>query len=315
MVVGTLACGQCGAGLAPPDASGSSACVYCGAKHHAERSSEVRPAARVDRPSWRDCEDAARIPLTEDAVLDLVRQHFADVDSILVCPHLPPADERAARHAHVDHLPPHERILALYETSSLGAAGHEGLLVTSRRLCWKNPGEPARSIEWRDVDPDRLYVDSYRLCLGDDVIVIAAPEVQDACADAFHVLALSGLPPEPGSWSHGALSGDLRAPTEPATPHGDAAHSGLLPRSNAERALGGGPLPLDDLELDDDVARRRDTTPPPPHTTSYFAYASHAQAQAPDCSCWRCYTPLYESTPECAFCGATPTRAGWLRTG
>lgn len=297
MVVNSLACGRCGAGLAQPDASGGTSCVDCGAEHRADRSSGVRATTRVERESWRDCEDAARIRLTDDGVHDFVRQHFADVGSVLVCPYIPPADEQAARHAHVDHLAPHERILALYETGSFG--GHEGFVLTARRVCWKNPGEPARAIEWRDLEPERLYVDAHRLVLGDEVIVLADPDVQDACADAFHVLALSGLPPPPAV---------ARPEAEP------------LPRapSAAERAaveLGSDHLELTDDDDDESVAARRDTTPPPPHTTSYFAYASHAQSQAPDCSCWRCHTPLYATTPECAFCGATPTRAGWLRTG
>ncbi|MBX3197575.1 MAG: hypothetical protein KF894_05480 [Labilithrix sp.] len=299
MVVNSLACGQCGAGLAQPDASVGTSCVDCGAEHQGDRSSGVRATTRVERASWRDCEDAARIRLTDEGVHDFVRQHFADVGSVLVCPYIPPADEQAARLAHVDHLAAHERVLALYETGSFG--GHEGFVLTARRVCWRNPGEPARAIEWRDLEPERLYVDAQRLVLGDEVIVLPDPDVLDACADAFHVLALSGLPRPP-----------VVARPEPEPP----ARTPSAPQEPAAVELSSDHL---ELTTDDDdvqcVAARRDTTPPPPHTTSYFAYASHAQSQAPDCSCWRCYTPLYETTPECAFCGATPTRAGWLRTG
>lgn len=308
MVVKSLACGQCGAGLAPPDAAGCATCVDCGAEQRPDRSSGVRATARVDRPSWRDCEDAARIPLTDEGVHDLVRRHFADVDSVVVFPYIPHAGERAARRAHVDHLSPHERVLALYETSSLG--GHEGFILTARRICWKNPGEPARAIEWRDLDPDRMYVDAWRLVVGDDVVALPDPDVRDACADAFHVLALSGLPRPPET-------------ARPAAEHAARAPSNAPPRADAAVELSSDHLELapDDVERDagdrelDDSGARRDTTPPPPHTTSYFAYASHAQSQVPDCSCWRCHTPLYETTPECAFCGATPTRTGWQRTG
>ena len=300
MVERALACGRCGEALALPGVSDTSACVHCGAEHRSGPSSKVLAVAR---PSWHDGEDAARIPLTEDAVLDLVRQDFADVDSICVYPHVPTNTEHAARRAHVAHLPPHERILALYETSVLDATIHEGFGVTAMGVCWENPGERARSIEWRDLDADRLYLDGRRLFLGDDAIVLTATELQDACANAFHVLALSGLPPRPVA-SGRAPAHDIRPAPE------NAGERGRLPRTGSAAEL---TLDLDELE--EALIERRDTTPPPPHTTSFFTYASHARAQAPDRACWSCHTPLYETTPQCAFCGAEPTPTGWLTTG
>ena len=285
MVESALACGHCGTGSSPSESPEGSACVHCGVEQRASLASS-------ERPSWHDCEDAARIPLTANAVLDLLRQHFADVDSIFVYPYVPPTKEQAARLAHVDHLPRHEPILALYGTQVLDASIHEGFIITATRVCWKNPGEPACSVSWSAVDPDNLYLDGVRLFLGNDAIVLAEPEVQDACANAFHVLALSGLPPRPIA-SGRVLARDTRPDLEGASSEdvvGDSDHSGLL------------------------VSARRSATPPPPHTTSYFAYASHAQTQAPDCSCWHCHTPLYETTPQCAFCGVEPKPTGWLRT-
>jgi hypothetical protein len=317
-----LTCRQCGAGLPPPDVSGNSACVYCGTEHRSERTRQVTveyarsrqdvlehervlAAALAERPSWHDCKDAARIPLTEDAVLDLLRQHFADVESISVCPHVPPNRESAARHAYYGQLPPRERILALYETrrsvSALGVTLHEGFVVTSKRVCWRNAFEPPRSIPWSDVQTDHLLLDGQRLFLGDEVdesIVLTEPEVQDACANAFHVLALSGLSAlaESPLGSGHLLVSDAQVDFDE--------ESGLVRR----------PLMLGTTDTEAPVAVRRGATPPPPHTTSFFAYASHAQAQAPDCYCWHCHTPLYESTPQCAYCGAQPSPTGWLRT-
>ena len=299
MVDSALACGECGAGLPPPDYLGSSACVYCGTEHLSLTTAQSwSDAHRVERPSWHDCGDAARIPLTEDAVLDLLRQHFADADSVFVCPHVPPPEEHAARHVHAVHLPARERILALHDRTGVLGGGHEGFVVTAKRICWKNPGEPARSVQWKDIDPDQLYIDGPRLFLGHDAIELSGSDVQDACANAFHVLALSGLPPQP------LASGRVLArDTSPSLD--DVDQSGVVSCATAHESSS--ELPV--------ISVRRSATPPPPHTTSYFAYASHAQTSAPDCSCWHCHTPLYETTPQCAFCGAEPKPTGWLRTG
>jgi hypothetical protein len=284
MGMNALACGECGAGLPPPDASGTSSCVYCGTEHR-ERSSEVFAAAIPvrpqssgmlvsDRPSWHDGEDAASIPMTEDAVLHLVRQHFGDAQSVFVCPHVPPKKEQAARRAHVVHLPARERILALYDATWLGS-GDEGFVVTAKRLCWKNARQGACSILWQDVDPDRLWVESGRVIIGDDAVLVSEDAVLDACANAFHVLALSGH-----LWGL------------PAAPKA----SGHVPRFT--------PIPSKTL-----------ATPPPAHTTSYHHYASHAELSAPDRCCWHCRTPLHKTTPQCSYCGAFPKKKGWLRAG
>jgi hypothetical protein len=262
--------------------------VYCGTEHR-DRTSEILAAAtrhpsyvpaqiEKDRPSGHIGEEAARIPMTEEAVLQLVRRHFSEMESVFVCPHVPPKKEQVARRAHAFDLPARERILALYDPTLLGT-GEEGFVVTARRLCWRTQGQAARSIKWREFDPDSLYVDDGRLFFGEDVIGIAIAEdgLLDACADAFHVLALSGLPPHPIAStpvrSRGALSDTREIEAMPML-----------------------------------------ATAPPAHTTSYHAYASHAETQAPDRSCWHCQTPLYEKTPQCAYCGAFPKKKGWLRT-
>ncbi|HVJ93255.1 MAG TPA: hypothetical protein VM580_25815 [Labilithrix sp.] len=247
----------------------------------------------------QNCEDAARIPMTEEAVLELLRLHFADTETIFVCPHVPPTKEHVARRTHVIHLPPNERILALYDPSLVGD-GHDGFVVTAERICWKNPSEPASSIQWRDLDPDQLSIDleGHRLLLGDDGIVLTESEVQNACANAFHVLALSGV----------------RWRTASGVVPRDTAHDELAsPDSEADVITKRQPWTSPSEPPADTAVMRRSATPPPPHTTSFFAYASHAQRQSPDCTCWHCHTPLYETTPQCAFCGAEPKATGWLR--
>jgi hypothetical protein len=151
----------------------------------------------VDPSTWHNTEDAARIPMTEESVLDLLRQHFGDgIETVFVCPHVPPKKEQAARRAHASHLPVHERILALHDATLLDG-GDEGFVVTARRLCWKNPRQPARSVEWCDLEPDRLYVDGNRLYVDGDAIQIGEDAVLDACANTLFVLALSATPPRP----------------------------------------------------------------------------------------------------------------------
>ena len=278
-----LACGQCGAGLGPPDPAGRSTCIYCGAEHRSDRSSEVLRAAlaQTNRESGvcaaaeepLSSEDLARIPMTDEVVLTLLREHFATSAGsgrVFICPHILRKKEDAARRAHALHLPERERILALYDATLLGS-GEEGFLVTSRRLCWKNAGQPAYAIEWRDVDPDQLEPDREKLYIGTDALDVGDVEVLEACAYAFHVLALSGTPPR-------------------------ARASGVAPKNASARASSAF------------------ASPPPPSTTSFANYASHAEANGPDHACWHCRTPLYASTPQCAYCGALPKkRKGWLR--
>lgn len=295
-----LACGECGAGLPPPNAFGASFCVYCGTEHR-ERSSEVLAAAAALRDSspdssgvipslasvammdLADLEDVARIPMTEAAVLQLARRHFGDsFEIVFVCPHIPPKKEMAARRAHVDQLPPRERILALYDASWLGT-GEDGFCITSKRICWKNSGDKeGRMLFWGQVDPDSLYLDTGCLWIGDERVVVTDEATLDACANAFHILALSAASrPAP------IASAPILRDTHP---------------DPVERSAGTG--------------MGRSATPPPPHTTSYHAYATHAEKQEPDYSCWHCLTPLWKDTPQCAYCGVFPKpRRGWLRTG
>jgi len=307
-----LACGECGAGLPPPNAHGASFCVYCGTEHR-ERSSEVLAAAAQLRDSSPDMsgvipslalineahangapasaanvEEAARIPMTEAAVLDLVRRHFEGFESVFVCPHIPPKKEMAARRAHIDQLPARERVIALYDASWLGT-GDEGFLITSKRVCWKNSGERGKTLLWQEVDPDALYLDLGCLWIGDHRIIVTDDAALDASANAFHILALSASARPPSVIASGPIPRDTHPDPVEAASGGGGGRSMTVGRS---------------------------ATPPPPHTTSYHAYATHAEQHEPDYSCWHCLTPLWKNTPQCAYCGAFPKpRKGWLRTG
>lgn len=135
--------------------------------------------------------DAARISMTEDAILALLRQHFGADDSLYLAPTVPPKREAGARRAHAAHLPASERVLALYDDTVFGS-GEDGFVVTAQRLCWKNiKGEP-RSIEWRNLDPESVIPNGFELAIADSIIVISGErDVIGAAADAFYMLAVS----------------------------------------------------------------------------------------------------------------------------
>src|SRR4051812_47693707 len=120
-------------------------------------------------------EEAARIPMTDEAVLGLLRRHFAGAESTSLCPSITGQKELGARAVHARHLPTDERVLMLYDDTVFGS-GDDGFVVTSRRICWKNAGDRAHMIEWQAVDPDRMYADRRRLVLGAHAIEITGDE-------------------------------------------------------------------------------------------------------------------------------------------
>jgi hypothetical protein len=179
----------------------------------------------MDRERSDMCEadaEAARIPMTDEAVLALLRRHFAGVDSIYLCPNVPGKKEIMARAAHARHLPSDERVLALFDDTVFGS-GDEGFLVTSRRLCWKNPGTTSRPqmIEWRELDPDAMYADRRKLVVGLGAIdVNREASALDAVEAAFHVLAFSARVPASAAAQSGImLTGDGAAHAPSARPH------------------------------------------------------------------------------------------------
>ncbi len=236
-------------------------------------------------------EAAARIAMTDDAVLAFLRDHFTGAESMSFSPAIPGKQELGARQAHAHHLPSDERVLMLHDDTLFGS-GDDGFLVTARRLCWKNAGEPPRMIEWTSLDPDAMYADKWRLELPDGAIEITGDvSVLAACESAFYVLALSARFPVTAP---AAGSGIVRSQVEPPA---------LRPSTRPTLR----PSP---------VHRPANATPPPPHAATYDSYITHAASQnGPAFACWCCSTPLYWNTPQCARCSALPTPQGWHRTG
>lgn len=270
--------------------------------------------------------EAARIAMTDEAVLGLLRQHFTGLASMYLCPSIPGKKEIAARSVHARHLRSEERVLALFDDTVFGS-GDEGFVVTSQRVCWKNVGGRAHMLEWHQVDPDRMYADRRKLVLGSNAIEVSAEEsVIEACEEAFHVLAFSARAPAPATRSGIVLTSALdehldaleaeaqaqaqaeaeayesfgtRASDRPTfrPSHPAPAESEIVPRSDPKPAIA-------------------NATPPPPHAATYASYVVHASSQkSPKFACWDCHSPLHWNTPQCARCSAYPMPQGWLRTG
>lgn len=204
-----VACQKCGAGLPPPDEHGLAACERC----HAVHSSSIAPSS--DAIASSPAGVGARIPMTDDAVLALLREHLSGIGSMYLCPNIPGKKELAARSVHARHLPSHERVLALFDDTVFGS-GDDGFLVTSQRLCWKNVAERAHMVEWQRVDPDRMYADRRRLVLGAGAIEISDDEtITFACEEAFHVLAFSARVQAPVARSGVVLNSQQRSSDRP----------------------------------------------------------------------------------------------------
>lgn len=292
-----LSCDECGAEL-PEMTDGIVVCAHCGVEHLSstgEFGAITERTLPTDRASHAG-EDAARIPMSEEAILELLRRHLGASGAAFVAPNIPVRKEEAARRAHIVHLPGTEKILALYDSTMLGS-GDEGFVVTTRRVCWKNMNGPACSIQWRDLNPERLWVDGGRLALEDDELRVADEDVLEACADAFHVLALSAKPVQSGHMAV-ALPVDL-------TTNAVETPSAWFMRA-ADPISRRPPLTTS-------IAVEAKKTPAP--LASYLGYSEKAtpSAKAPGHYCWHCHTPLHATTPQCGYCGAAPKKHGWRK--
>ena len=269
------------------------------------------------------CEDAARIAMTDEAVLALLKQHFTGAESTSLCPSIPGKKELGARAVHARHLPSDERVLMLHDDTVFGT-GDDGFLVTSRRLCWKNSGGRPHMIEWQQLDPDRMYADKRTLVLGPHAIEITGDEsVMEACERAFHVLALSARTPDAAVARSGIAlvhaTDSSAAFPRAASPSGRPMTEPMPQRPSNRPTLRPSHPPTLESAIAPALREPRravaNATPPPPHAVSYDSYVVHAHAQrGPAFACWCCSTPLYWNTPQCARCNALPTPQGWRRT-
>jgi hypothetical protein len=310
-----LVCQKCGAGLGPVDLHDDVACIYC----KTMRGQEADPLDDELRSSASPGEEAARIAMTDEAVLALLRQHFAGAESTSLCPSITGKKELGARAIHARHLPSDERVLMLYDDTIFGS-GDEGFVVTSRRICWRNAGDRPHMIEWQQVDPDRMYADRRRLVLGTRAIEITGDEsIMEACERAFHVLAFSARAPASAN-NAGSGIALVQNPDSSAVYPSIVSPSGrpmteVMPQAPPRPSKRPTLRPSHQPTLQSAIGPQN-ATPPPANAVSYDSYVVHAASQrGPAFACWCCNTPLYWNTPQCAHCHALPTPQGWRRTG
>src|SRR5262249_45535937 len=62
---------------------------------------------------------------------------------------------KKARAAHAAHLSPSEVVGVLYDDTAFGSA-EEGVLLTTRRLCWKSLTHGPAHLEWHRIEPETI---------------------------------------------------------------------------------------------------------------------------------------------------------------
>lgn len=97
----------------------------------------------------------AMATLPGERILELAHDLVGDVRNVFYARAIPEAKLRRARAAHAAHLPSDEPVAMLYDDTYFGSA-EEGLLLTSKRLCWKTYAEPATQLPWGVIDTETI---------------------------------------------------------------------------------------------------------------------------------------------------------------
>src|SRR4051812_22261334 len=108
-------CQKCGADLPKADLHGSTSGIYCKMMQRVPGGHDPEEELRSGAG-----EEAARIAMTDEAVLGLLRQHFTGAESTSLCPSITGRKELGARAVHARHLPTDERVLMLYDDTVFG---------------------------------------------------------------------------------------------------------------------------------------------------------------------------------------------------
>jgi hypothetical protein len=85
----------------------------------------------------------------------LGRKHLGEVEDIYYHPAIPASKLKKARATHAAHLSAAEVVAVLYDDTVFGSA-EEGMLLTPRRLCWKNLTSEPSHAEWHQIEPDSI---------------------------------------------------------------------------------------------------------------------------------------------------------------
>ena len=95
----------------------------------------------------------------EKRITALCGEHLAQDSDTYRWPDIPKRKLTQVRQTHALSLPDDERVLAVYDCTVFGSA-EESLVITGRRLCWKNLGEQPRQIPWEYLPPDAMQATS-----------------------------------------------------------------------------------------------------------------------------------------------------------
>jgi hypothetical protein len=161
----------CESQLILPDAGLSAAAVAA----FVEAAAAALGPARVTpyRDVHLDAAAAAAGSLAARQLVALARRHLGHDDALHFAPSIPRQKERRARTVHAAHLEGDEPVLVLLDTTLLGGAA-EGLLLTGRKLLWKNLLEPPSQRAFADLDAAALRTREEVLLVGDRQIHVGA---------------------------------------------------------------------------------------------------------------------------------------------
>ncbi|APR85392.1 Twin-arginine translocation protein TatA [Minicystis rosea] len=262
-----------------------------------------------------DFEDEDVIPMTDAAVLELLRERCAGEGSFYLAPSIPARKERTVRALHAAHLPPNEPILALYDGTVFGSAD-DGFVLNAWRLCWKNFTEAPQVLLWHQIDPDRIRVDGNKIHIRAATIETYLPDgsdFMDVLEEVFPILARS---------ARKATTASPRAATPAPQPVTPPPHGAYGPPSMQGHAPGGyGPPPsMHGQGYGPPPMQQGGYGPPPMHgghgPPMHGGHGGYGPPQAqPVYGCWHCRAPIHWQSARCMRCGASPGPQGWPRIG
>ncbi len=143
-----------------------------------ERGRERGPYRDMKHES--DAIDAVTLPV--ERVITLARSIVGEVPRVFYAPAIPEAKLERARAAHAAHLGDDEPVAMLHDATFFGNA-EEGLVLTSRRLCWKTLGEPATQLPWGGIDAETISASgSYLEVMGAELKLSSRGDLSGAVA-------------------------------------------------------------------------------------------------------------------------------------
>lgn len=289
-----LTCSHCCAPLPPPTGN-TAVCRFCGMAHFLAPAARAEPEDDFDEDDdFEEDDDDEIIPMTDEAVLGLLRDHFSGMDSFYMPPAIPAKKERNVRVLHAVHLPPHEAILGLYDGTVFGAAD-DGFVITARRLCYRNIMEAPGMRPWEVVPADDISIEGQHIVLGSITIQTIATEgsgLLDAVEEVFPVLARSAKKAAKGA----------PAPAQQGYPQQGYPQQGYPQQGYPQQGYPQQGYPQQGYPQQGY----------PPASQGGYGYPA-AAPQQPLFGCWHCRVPLHWQSPRCGRCGAMPGPGGWPR--